>query len=82
MEKLNLLVKVKFIELYSQSNFLEKFHKLNKKIIQENGLNILYDEQLDQEYILIKRTKNYLPNIPKIGNLDLNDIINSKYMIT
>jgi len=34
------------------------------------------------EYILLKITKIFLPPIPQGGDLDLNNILHSKYMVT
>jgi DNA-directed RNA polymerase, mitochondrial len=82
LDNLSHLIKIKFIELYTKENFLEKFHELNINIIKKNNLDILFDNKLNQDYILIKRTKNYIPIVPKLGNLELEQIIHSKYMIT
>jgi DNA-directed RNA polymerase len=82
LQNLSHLVKIEFINLYTQEKFLEKFHFINKQVIENNELKIQYDKIIDQEYVLIKRTKHYLPNIPKLGDLDLNQIIYSKHLIT
>jgi DNA-directed RNA polymerase, mitochondrial len=79
LDSLSYLVKLEFIKLYTNSNFLEKFHNRNLQNIEDNGLEIIKDNSTNIYYILIKRTKHYIPNL---GDLNLNDIINSKYMIT
>jgi len=48
----------------------------------DNGYTIENDEILKVDYIKIKRTKIYIPNKPLLGNLDLNQILDSKYIIT
>jgi DNA-directed RNA polymerase len=45
-------------------------------------MKIHTDETTNNKYVLLKRTKHLIPNIPKMGDLDLNKIIDSKYMIT
>jgi DNA-directed RNA polymerase, mitochondrial len=82
LDSLSHLVKIEFIKLYTQTSFLEKFHNRNKQNIEDNDIKINIDNITGEEYIIIKRKKYYLPNIPKLGNLNLNNIINSKYMIT
>ena len=81
LQNLTNIVKIEFIKLYSQENFLEIFYKRNKQNLIDNKINIHIDENKKFEYILIKRTKHYLPVIPKLGKLDLNNIIKSKYII-
>jgi DNA-directed RNA polymerase len=82
LQALSHLVKIEFIKIYTNSNFLEKFHLRNKLNILDNGFKIKIDDETKNEYVLLKRTKHYIPNIPKIGDLDLHKIIDSKYMIT
>jgi hypothetical protein len=62
--------------------FLNKFHERNKQSILDNNIEIYKDELTGEEYFLLKRTKHYIPSIPKLGNLNLNKIKNSKYIIT
>jgi DNA-directed RNA polymerase len=82
LQSLSHLVKVEFIKLYANHVFLNTFHDRNKQNIIDNKYQILFDECSKTEYVLLKRTKHFLPNIPKMGELDLNKIIHSKYMIT
>lgn len=82
LESLAHLVKIEFIKLYTQEIFLKKFHDRNLQSISDNNIKIHKDELTDVHYVLLKRTRLNLPEIPKLGNLDLNKIIHSKYMIT
>jgi hypothetical protein len=82
LDSLSQLVKLEFIKLYTDSNFLEKFHQRNLQNIEDNGLEILKDNCNEIDYIILKRTKHYIPNLPKLGNLNFNEIEKSKYMIT
>jgi len=82
MEKLIEIVKIEFIKTYLTESFLDKFHLRNLQCISDNGYTIENDEILKVDYIKIKRTKIYIPNKPLLGNLDLNQILDSKYIIT
>jgi DNA-dependent RNA polymerase len=82
MHKLAHLVKIEFIKLYTDSNFLDKFHERNKQNILDNNFKLFKDEIIGEEYVLLRRTKHYLPAIPKLGDLELKNIIHSKHMLT
>jgi DNA-directed RNA polymerase, mitochondrial len=82
LESLALLVKLEYIILNANNEFLNTFHNRNKQNIIDNRFEILFDECSKSEYILLNRTKHFIPNIPKLGNLDLRKIIDSKYMIS
>ena len=85
MGELEFRVKKEFVLLYTQENFLDTFHNriiqsiLDNKhaIITEDGKQFvfLYDSKIDFYY------KEEIPSIPKLGKLDLEKIIHSKYMI-
>jgi DNA-directed RNA polymerase len=81
LEGLSNLVKKEFIKLYTQSNFLELFHNLFLESLKNNQFIILKDVD-NKLYVQPKRTKYYLPELPKTGNLNIDNIIHSKYMIT
>jgi len=76
------IIKFEFIKLYSQEDFLQTFYLRNKnKFLIDNKQKIFIDEMNKFEYVLIKRTKHYLPVVPKLGNLNLNNILKSKYIV-
>ena len=80
IEILTELVKKEFIILYTKSNFLEKYHQRLIQALTDNNYTILKDKD-NKEYVLIKNNKKYIPQLPKYGTLDINNIINSKYII-
>ena len=83
MNKLEEIVKLEFVALYASESFLKKFHDRNLQSIEDYGFKIERDELLGQDFVIINtRTKLYIPNIPKLGNLNLNNILKSKYIIT
>lgn len=82
MQKLETNVKLEFISLYSQQNYLKSFHKNVINNFRTNNFKVKY---ANKHYYVFSEFKNewiQLPNIPKLGNLDLNQIKESKYMIT
>jgi len=78
-------IKKEFILLYSQNNFLETFHNRIIQSIKDNNLNII--ERKNENYVLFydcnsnSEIELKIPNLPALGKLDLENIINSKYMI-
>lgn len=82
MENLIFRVKKEFILLYSQENFLVKFHDRTIQNIKDNNFEILFNEVDQRNYVIINDSLEKIPNIPKLGKLDLQKIIEAKYMIT
>jgi DNA-directed RNA polymerase len=86
MAALQYEVKKEFILLYTQHNFLETFHNRMLQSIQDNNLDVIgMDEIAKQGYpcfILHMGEKIEIPQLPKIGNLDLEDVKYSTYMIS
>lgn len=80
LEKVYNILKIEFINLYSKQNFLEKFQKdiiyvlkTNKfKIVKKKNLTYVVDHSNNKYYLM--------PELPTEGELDLNDIKNSRYM--
>jgi hypothetical protein len=81
LEDLILLVKKEFILIYTKSNFLEMFHSKLIQSIKDNQYAIITDNE-GFEYITIKHKIIKIPNIPDLGKLNIEDIINSHYIIT
>jgi DNA-directed RNA polymerase len=82
MGELIYMVKREFILLYSQDNFLNTFHNRIIKNIKDNNFEIIFKEEENINYIILNDTLIKIPNVPKLGKLDLKKIIESKYMIT
>jgi DNA-directed RNA polymerase len=86
MEQLVYRVKKEFIILYSQQNFLETFHNRVIQSIRDNNFEIIFNSDAgsaeQQNYVLLNDELIKIPNTPHLGKLDLQKIIESKYMIT
>ena len=82
MEFIEFVVRKEFILLYSQENFLEKFHNRFLKNLKDNNVPIIIDEDTNIKSIEIKSKIYLIPELPKLGKLDLDKIIDAKYMIT
>ena len=107
IKELSEIVTKEFIELYSNDQFLQKFHKKIIESIKDNYYNVIkinnnyyveFDNNknnlvvidTDTDSDIIKNKKKFnnkielllIPKLPKMGSLILEDIINSKYMIT
>ena len=85
LQNLSDLVKMKFIKIYTQHDFLLEFHDWNIKLIEKNGYII--KEILDKnkntiKVILTEKGKLKIPPIPSVGDLDLSDVLHSKHFIT
>ena len=82
MGELEYNIKKEFILLYSNNTFLKNFHKRFIQNIKDNNFDIEIEGR--KSYINLDHTNKKLeiPIMPKIGQLDIDNIINSKYMIT
>lgn len=81
MEELIYLIKKEFILLYSQENFLEKFHSRIIQSIKDNNYNVIFNKEENNYYVDLYGNYIKLPNIPKLGNLDLQKIMEVKYIV-
>ena len=86
LEKLEHIVKLEFISLYINNEFLTKFHNLIIESIKNNNYIIEKDENGNEYYQEVSKRKKIkkilIPKLPDLGKLDLTKIIDSKYMIT
>jgi DNA-directed RNA polymerase len=83
MEILEYKVKKEFILLYTKNKFINTFHKRLILSIKDNQFKII--EIKDNKFVENKDKNNSLlkiPSIPKLGKLDLQKIIKSKYLIS
>jgi len=84
MGQLEYNVKKEFVLLYSQENFLEKFHNRIIQSILDNNKEIITKD--NKKFVLNFKNNEIIeleiPEIPKLSELDINKIINSKYMIS
>jgi DNA-directed RNA polymerase len=84
MGKLEFEVKKNFILLYSNSQFIENYHNRFIRNLTDNHLEIITKD--DKQFINLNLENKIeileIPSIPKLGVLDIENIINSKYMIS
>ena len=69
-------VKKEFIFLYSKEVFLNKFHDRIIQSVLDNHFII------ENNHVLLKNKMIEIPKLPNQGNLQLDNIIHSKYIIT
>lgn len=79
MSELDYMVRKEFILIYSNGSFLKDFHNRfiqnitdNQYKLNDNGNSVI----IDNNNCLM------LPTVPELGELDIEDIKNSKYMIS
>lgn len=91
MDELAFMVKKEFILLYSQDNFLITYHNRLIQSIKDNKYEVIYnasaqgiDRGEEEKFYYVINNDNLIkiPNVPKLGELDLKKIIESKYMIS
>lgn len=80
IEELKFLVTIEFVKLYSNTNFLELLHQRILQNIEDQQYEI--KEDLKGKFIYLDSKKIYIPNLPTSGNLNLNEILKSEYLIT
>lgn len=85
LNELVLLVKLEFIAIYLHKDFLSKFHKDNINNIKAYDCDyIIKKDTAGKEYMVIsksKKVKAIVPNLPDLGNLDLTELVHSKYFL-
>lgn len=95
MDNLAKLVRTEFILLYTKHNFLLKYNERVINSIKDNNYEIveidgkqyveyhaLKKRKDGSEYISAKKLLYLIPDVPKMGDLDLKGIINAKYLIS
>jgi DNA-directed RNA polymerase len=82
MDELGFMVKKEFVLLYSQDNFLKTYHDRLIQSIKDNNYEVIYIEKNNANYVINNDNLIKIPNVPKLGDLDLQKIIESKYMIS
>lgn len=81
MKQLEQRVKMEFINLYSQSQFLNNFHQRFIQNIKDNNFNFKNKE--GKSFVEMENGNLLeIPKIPQTGDLNLNNIMKSKYMIS
>lgn len=82
MANLEYKVKKEFILLYTDRKFLHNFHQRFIQNISDNQFEIKYEN--NKSYVYLPSEEKYLeiPSVPQLGDLDIENIIKSKYMIS
>jgi DNA-directed RNA polymerase, mitochondrial len=71
-------VKIEFIALYTQHDFLGTFHNRLIQAIRDNNLEILEIDGVPR-FVLLEDEQIEIPQLPEKGALNLDDIRNSTY---
>lgn len=77
------IVRTEFVKLYSNGCFLESLYNKFIKDVKNHGYEILEDKE--GKYVEVTSGKKIkrvaIPALPERGNLDINLVKHSKYMI-
>ena len=73
------LLKIEFVKLYATDDFLSKFHSNIINYLKDNHAEI--NSCNGKDYVLMKgwRKERVFPIKPKVGELNLYDILKAKY---
>jgi len=81
MGELEFMVKKEFILLYSDNSFLNNFHNRFLQSITDNQFKIKTENE--KSFVVLSPSSMLeIPSIPELGQLDIENIINSNYMIS
>lgn len=79
MDKLSNVIKTEFALLYTESDFLNNFH--NKVITSIKDNNFIIKQEKGQSSVFINNKWHLIPQLPKQGILDLDNIRKSSYFV-
>ena len=84
MEVLSNRVKSEFALLYTKEEFLLKYHKHLISTLKVNNIKVKVEDNRYSVFFSGKKDGEWidLPEVPKLGELDLNAIKESSYMIS
>jgi DNA-directed RNA polymerase len=80
MASLEFRVKKEFVTLYSKNNFLKEYHNRFIQNLKDNQFEII--EKDNKSYVLLDDKLVQIPSLPLQGELPLDKIRQSKYMIS
>jgi DNA-directed RNA polymerase len=80
MGSLEYKVKKEFILLYSDNQFLHDYHNRFLQNLKDNQFEIQIVDK--KHFVLLEDQLLEIPSLPQLGKLDLENIKNSKYMIS
>nr|YP_009493136.1 DNA-directed RNA polymerase [Ganoderma leucocontextum]AWJ63931.1 DNA-directed RNA polymerase [Ganoderma leucocontextum] len=76
------VVKCEFAELYSDGEFINKFHEKNLRKLIEAGYSITFDQEYELFFVQNgKKKRIIIPNPPSIGGFDINLVKDSVFII-
>nr|QWO71381.1 RNA polymerase [Termitomyces sp. T50a] len=79
LNKLFEILKLEFINIYSKEEFLTQYLHFVELYLKNNGFKIIGKN--NKKYVIYKtRSKMELPVVPKCGDLNLSEIMDSKHM--
>lgn len=81
MESLSEIVKIEFAKLYTNEDFLNKFHTQIINNMRENGFTPIYEKKTKTFYVKSSDKCYVIPNPPLLGKFNLNQVKKSIYMI-
>jgi hypothetical protein len=80
MDYLSNIIRNEFIKLYTQQDFLNKYHENVYKAIKDNNIEIHHKD--GEDYVkLRKNSKLVIPSKPKKGCFDLSRVHNALYLV-
>jgi DNA-directed RNA polymerase len=82
MAELEYKVKKEFVLLYSDSEFLNNFHDRIIQSITDNQYKIKYKNNKAYVHVTPEDEPLEIPSLPQLGDLDIENIVKSKYMIS
>ena len=81
MSELDFMVRKEFIIIYSKGEFIKNFHNRFLQSISDNQYK--FDDKNNPTCVILdSRNRLPLPALPVLGDLDIENIKNSKYMIS
>lgn len=76
------IVKKEFIKNYADSDFLDKFHSVNLNMILTHNYTICKSKDNIRDCVKLGKIELIIPEKPRIGKLNIDDIKFSKHLIT
>nr|YP_010290153.1 hypothetical protein MN835_mgp08 [Ganoderma multipileum]ULO25597.1 hypothetical protein [Ganoderma multipileum] len=75
------IVKCEFAELYSDGEFINKFHEKNLRKLIANGHLVTFDQEYEIFFVTNGKRRMIVPNPPSLGGFDVNQVKDSVHMI-
>jgi DNA-directed RNA polymerase len=79
MEYLSNIIRNEFIKLYTQDDFLNKYHENVYRAIKDNNIEIHNKD--GEDYVKVKNSKLVIPSKPQKGSFDLSRTHKALYLV-